>query len=105
MKVAYETDEALKKWFRQIFILALIPLESVDDYWINTIMPAMSQLTYKYKKLQGFTEYVINNYFEGSFPQKYWNHFLTIGNRTNNHVEGYNLKLKKFIGAKSPNIF
>ena len=65
----------------------------------------MTQLTYKYKKLQGFTEYVINNYFEGSFPQKYWNHFLTIGNRTNNHVEGYNLKLKKFIGAKSPNIF
>ena len=71
LKAAYEADAALKKWFRQIFILALIPLESVHDYWINTI--------------------------EGSFPQKYWNHFLTLSNRTNNHVEGFNLKLKSLL--------
>ena len=77
LKAEYKADGALKKWFSQVFILALIPLESVDDYWINTIMPAMSQLSYKYTKIQGFTEYIINNYFEGSFPQKYWNHFLT----------------------------
>ena len=65
----------------------------------------MSQLKIKYAKIQGFTEYVLNTYFEGSFPLHVWNHFLTIGNRTNNHVEGYNVKLKKFIGAKAPNIF
>ena len=34
-----------------------------------------------------------------------WNHFETRGPRTNNHVEGYNNKLKKFIGSKSPNIY
>ena len=34
-----------------------------------------------------------------------WNHLHTVGNRTNNHLEGYNKKLKNFFGAKSPNIF
>jgi hypothetical protein len=55
-----------------------------------------------YPKLTHFIEYIINNYFEGSFPKSTWNHFETVGNR---HLEGYNKKLKNFMGAKSPNIF
>ena len=47
---------------------------------VNTIMPDMTQLRYKYKKIEGFTEYVLNNYFEVNFLIKYWNHFLTVGN-------------------------
>ena len=105
MKVAYETDEILRKWFKKIFILTIITIENIDEFWINTIMPGMTQLRYKYKKIEGFTEYVLNNYFEGNFLIKYWNHFLTVGNRTNNHVEAYNLRLKKFILSKAPNIF
>ena len=33
------------------------------------------------------------------------NHFETVGPRTNNHVEGYNNKLKCFVGAAKPNIY
>ena len=65
----------------------------------------MNLLSNTFAKLDGFCKYIVDNYFEGSFPMKYWNHFLTVGNRTNNHVEGYNLKLRKWIGAKSPNIY
>ena len=32
-------------------------------------------------------------------------HFETVGNKTNNHLEGYNKKLKNFVGAKAQNIF
>ena len=32
-------------------------------------------------------------------------HFETVGNKTNNHLEGYNKKLKNFIGANAPNIY
>ena len=35
----------------------------------------------------------------------FWNHFSTEDPRTNNNVEGYNNKLKCFVGAASPNIF
>ena len=34
-----------------------------------------------------------------------WCHFETVGNKTNNHLEGYNKKLKNFIGANAPNIY
>lgn len=39
-----------------------------------------------YPILNKLIEYILNNLFEG--PK----HFLTIGNRTNNHLEGYNQK-------------
>ena len=67
MVLKFHTDEVLQKWFRQVFILLLKPLESVDSYWIGVIMLIMSQLKIKYAKIQRFTEYVLNTYFEGNF--------------------------------------
>ena len=53
-----------------------------------------------------FTDYFVDNYFEGRFPMELWNHFLATGEpRTNNHLEGYNLKLKKFVVSSHPDIF
>ena len=43
-----------------------------------------------------FVGYILDNYFEGSFLLSTWNHFLTVVNRTNNHLEGYNKKLYCF---------
>ena len=68
-------------------------------------MDEYETLKENYPQLTKFVEYILDNYFEGSFPVSMWNHFLTVGNRTNNHLEGYNKKLKNFFGAKSPNIF
>ena len=35
-----------------------------------------------------------------------WNHFKTVGPNANNHVEAYNLALKKIVNyEKSPNIY
>ena len=34
-----------------------------------------------------------------------WNHFDTEGPRTNNNLEGYNLKLKKYVAIAHPDIF
>ena len=41
---------------------------------------------------------------KGSFPISMWNHFDNEGERTNNRVEGDNLRMKKFCGASKPNI-
>ena len=75
----------------------IIPI-NVEAYWCDT----MNLLSNTFAELDEFSKYIVDNYFEGNFPMKYWNHFLTVGNRTNNHVEGYNLKLRKWIGAKAP---
>ena len=50
--------------------------------------------------------YFTIHYIEGSYTPVLWNHYDTKDfPRTNNHVEGFNLKLKKFYGCSHPNIF
>ncbi len=39
------------------------------------------------------------------FPADFWNHYDTTGMpQTNNNIEAYNFKLKKYIGIAHPNI-
>ena len=57
-------------------------------------------------KIDQFVNYFNETYLLSSiFPIKLWKHYATTGPRTNNHVEGYNNKLKCFVGAAKPNIF
>ena len=37
-------------------------------------------------------------------PVDTWNHFSNPDDRTNNRVESYNLKMRKFVGAAQPEI-
>ena len=52
-----------------------------------------------------FLDYFVKTYFEGQFQINLWNHFETCCPRTNNNLEGYNLKLKKHVSAAHPNIY
>ena len=105
LQVDYGDDPNLQRWFKKVFTMALISPDDVDEFWEKVIMAEYETLKVNYPQLTKFVEYIIDNYFEGSFPVTMWNHFHTVGNRTNNHLEGYNKKLKNFFGAKSPNIF
>ncbi|XP_060070749.1 uncharacterized protein LOC132550676 [Ylistrum balloti] len=51
------------------------------------------------------TDYVTKTWIEGRYPQSTWNHFLTEGPRTNNHLEGCRNKLKKRVKTSHPNIY
>ena len=54
----------------------------------------------------GYCEYLTINWFDddAKFPIESWNHYNNRGLRTNNHIEGYNLKLKLFLKSH-PNIW
>ena len=49
------------------------------------------------------------NYYQTTwlslFPLSLWNHYDTIGPRTNNHVEGENAALNRFVNVESPDIY
>ncbi len=69
----------------------------------------MSDIALKYEniglnKADRFWQYFIKTFFEDSFPLSMWNQFDNENERTNNRVEGDNLKMKKFCGASNPNI-
>ncbi|VDI23393.1 Hypothetical predicted protein [Mytilus galloprovincialis] len=51
------------------------------------------------------TDYLVLTWIEGRYPQPTWNHHLTEGPRTNNHLEGWHNKLKKRVKTAHPNIF
>ena len=85
--------------------MTLISIEEIDDF-MDILMREVAEMQNQYPALNDFMEYLVNNYFESEcFPVALQNHFGTIGNRTNNNVEGYNNRLKCFVGASSPNIF
>ena len=65
-----------------------------------------SLLGFDYAGLVDFCEYLTVTWFDddAKFPIFLWNHFNNRDPRTNNHIEGYNLKLKVFLNSH-PNIW
>lgn len=99
---AYENEVAVNSWFKKIFCLSLVPTDSIDDLLQQIIAERpLNHLT----ALDDFLAYFFKFYFSSVISYRVWNHFATVGPRTNNSVEGYNNKLKKFIGAAQPNIY
>ncbi|CAF1098272.1 unnamed protein product [Brachionus calyciflorus] len=94
LKSNYIEDTDFKQWINSIFALALCPLNKLDDQWEKCLNNQPKNVL----RIEEFLDYFVDNYFEGDFPKEMWNHF---GNenlpRTNNNLEGYNGKLKKYI--------
>ena len=98
----YQSDKKTRQWFRSIFILALLPPPFIGAHWriITATLPSIPQCKI-------FLDYFARTYMNSRlFNPEFFNHFDTVGTpRTNNNVEGYNLKLKKFVGAANPHIY
>ena len=115
MKTKYMTDDALKIWFKSLIALALIPTKDIQDEFVDLLEKAQGNkniknlkyfLVFEYDGMEQFCEYLTNNWFDDDckFPINLWNHYNNRGPRTNNHIEGYNLKMKKMLGSH-PNIW
>ena len=100
LKTANSDNEGFNTWVKQIFAMALVPIEKVDELW-ETILETKPNLP----NVEAFIGYFVDNYFEGSFQIEFLNHFNTSGPKINNHLERYNLRLKKFIDIAHPDIF
>ena len=100
-------DDDLKRMFRSIKSLALVPLDSVDYGWleIETVTPGIAHVAHD--ALVSFKEYVINNWLENerTFPRRMWNHYRNFGARTTNHLEGWHRALNSVAKKKYLNIF
>ena len=58
-------------------------------------------LVFKYDGIDQFREYLTNNWFDDDckFPIYLWNHYNNRGQRSNNHIEEYNLKMKNMLSS------
>jgi hypothetical protein len=101
LKSKYAEDLKFNQWVNGIFALALCPLTEIPSEFekCHVAMPDVP-------RIDEFMEYILHTYFEGEFPVDMWNHFDNQAKpRTNNSLEAYNLKLKKFIKVSHPNIY
>jgi hypothetical protein len=88
-KVDYDENLEVNSWFRRLFCLSVIPVDSICDQFelIMKNMPVFPE-EHKNKKLSEFLDYFVDNYFEGPFSIQMWNHYGTVGPRKNNNLEG-----------------
>jgi len=101
LKVQYSSDLKLRKWFKCVISLALIPPDQVSN-GLEYLMDKVPDYD-----LEKFLDYVVETWIENNnHPISMWNHYNNLDDpRTNNHIEGYHLRLDKFIVNKKPNIW
>jgi hypothetical protein len=96
LRDTYSNDNAFNHWVKRCFSLAFVPPESINSEWakIKNAKPILIGV-------DNFIDYFESTYLNenGMFPRSIWNHYHTKGPRTNNHVEGYHLKLKLVFGG------
>jgi hypothetical protein len=84
-------------------VLALIPQDEVIGIW-GKFKNSVPSVLHK-PSIDKFVKYFETHYMNGCFAG-IWNRYEKEGPKTNNHIEGYNLCLKKKITyEKDPNIF
>lgn len=110
LKVFYDDNTFdLKTWVGKVIALALIPVDKVDDVWIELldgvpIAVDSAAATAFNENVTKFCDYVTENYIDTDlFPKPLWNQYEA-EKRTNNDCEGYNSKLSKFLNSH-PNIW
>jgi len=101
LKTSYSQDPTLRTWFKKVVSLALVPRNKVSDAFAS-----LMDVTPGDYNLTDFCDYMVENWIESNQHLiQMWNHYDTVDDpRTNNHIEGYHLKLDKFIADKKPNI-
>ncbi|XP_071105344.1 uncharacterized protein [Haliotis cracherodii] len=89
----YKNDDEVRL-VRRAAALPLLPLDKVDDVWLQAIADSPAG-----PKVAAFMDNVTTTWVEGrQFGPEIWNHFGNQGHRTNNNVEGWNHKLNKLTG-------
>lgn len=76
-------------------------MERVEDVWFQALEDANdADIPHP---LLPFTDYVTEQWVNGD--KTTWNHFLTEGPRTTNHLEAWHRKLKRRVMHSHPNIY
>jgi hypothetical protein len=100
----YKEDKVVRTWLQKFKSLAFVPIDLVQTAFnfLVSIQPVSPHV----EKFNLFYIYFRTTWLDGSrFPPSLWNHYETIGPRSNNHVEGYNFTLNNDIDSVHPNIF
>jgi hypothetical protein len=80
-----------QKLVRRTAVFSLVPQNKVEDVWFNALQDTGD--ADKVPDTTTYTDYVTRHWVETHIFL--WNHYLTDGPRTTNHLEGWHNKIRK----------
>ncbi|XP_003737394.1 uncharacterized protein LOC100906240 [Galendromus occidentalis] len=104
---AHYGDSEVKRFIRCTAALALVPLDRVEDAWLEIKSDSPTFEHPAYQKPEDFKMYFINTWMENEtvFPRKIWNQYRNFGARTTNHLEGWHQALNRDVKRSHVNLF
>ncbi|XP_018495401.1 uncharacterized protein LOC108864373 [Galendromus occidentalis] len=105
--VVHYREPEIRRFIRSATALALVPLDRIDDAWLEINSESPSSEHAAYEKLEAFISYIIQTWLENDsvFRRHLWNHYRNFGARTTNHVEGWHQALNRIVKKRHLNIF
>ncbi|XP_041356817.1 uncharacterized protein LOC121374011 [Gigantopelta aegis] len=99
----YRADQGVQTLVRRAASLPLLPIDHVQDVWIDIMNERPDHLPHETE----FTDYVTTTWVDDDslFKVAMWNQHGSIGPRTNNHLEGWHSKLNRSLTKAHPNIY
>lgn len=102
----YRENPDVRQYIRRCAALAFVPLDKLDDAWIDLQAAAED-----HPLCTAFADYFVTTYMDdvtSRFPRVMWNHFENMSQnsiRTNNALESWHKNLKTVVGSAHPNLF
>ena len=91
LQAYYKENDDITKLVRRATVLPLVPQNKVEDVWFNALQDTGD--ADKVPDTTTYTDYVTRHWVETHIFL--WNHYLTDGPRTTNHLEDWHNKIRK----------
>ena len=105
--VPYMCFKEFRDFVRSMIALPFLPLNqieaAVDDLKVVDFEKESPFYDEAVKFKNSFIKYFEDVWLYGNYPPKMWNQWRKSKNLTNNHNEGYNSRINKFISVTHPN--
>ncbi|RWS22636.1 uncharacterized protein B4U80_00804 [Leptotrombidium deliense] len=100
--VEYNANEDVNRMVRRLLALPLIPLEQIDNVWMEIHAEAPNT-----SSVHNLMDYMVKIWIgeNAKFKRQMWNHHNNYGPRTTNHLEGWHSGFNKKFNSPHPTFF
>jgi hypothetical protein len=102
----YKSNPQVRELLDDCKTMPFVPIGLINTVWTLILNKLTLIVSKKLKELKEYVLYFYNTWLiNPNYPIALWNHYETIGPRTNNHLEGYNFKINTSIDYNHPHIY
>lgn len=103
---SYNTDNDVKKFVRRLMALPLIPMDRIDDAWLEIVGDAPDPNHPQRDLCTELENYIVNTWIDDNalFERQLWNHYGEDNDKTSNAAESSHHRINSICGKNRLNI-